>query len=402
MTRHHVGAPRVLQGSGVAAIITSAALVLAGCGTSEPTEPQAALDCEIPAGPLVFAVGGRANTPAVSGTTALANAVQAAAVHEATVTLVDTGGAPQARERFELRLESRNEAARAREAERNARALAEQLVQVSAVEPEANPLEALNKGAEAIDSATGGATVVLVDSGLQTMGALDYTKDGMLAADPQDVFKAVSAAGQLPDLTGITVILVGIGQTAPPQEPLDAGKRRTVQAHWRALVEGAGAACVAFDDTPRSAAPAAGLPAVTPFPVPAVESQVPTPESPRYLRDEVQFLSDEARYVDTELAELALRPIADWMTSTGSAVTVTGTTASDGTEEGRLRLSLMRAEAVKASLVSLGADASRIRTAGVGTNHPSHVDDLGPNGELLPGPAAQNRLVIVEVDAQQS
>lgn len=37
----------------------------------------------------------------------------------------------------------------------------------------------------------------------------------------------------------------------------------------------------------------------------------------------------------------------------------------------------------------------------MGTHHPSTVDDLGPYGELLPGSAAQNRLVIVSVDSQQ-
>jgi outer membrane protein OmpA-like peptidoglycan-associated protein len=351
---------------------------------------------------VAFAVGGRANTPAVTGTPVLSAVVQAAATNEASVTLLDTGGQPAAEGPYELTLDSKNGAARQREAERNAGLLAQQVMQVAATAPEANPLEGLNMAADSIRSARGdtpGGTIVLVDSGLQTTGALDYTQEGMLSADPQDVVRALSATGQLPDLTGMTVYLVGVGQTVPPQEPLDAGSRHDVQAQWRALVEASGAACVAFDDTPRSAPQADGLPSVTPFEAPEVLASIPTPEQPLFLRDEIRFKSNSAEYVDPQRAAEALRPIADWMKQSGSTVTLTGTTATDGTQEGRKRLSLMRADAVKASLVALGAAPSRIATEGVGTDHPTHVDDLGPNGELLPGPAAQNRLVIVSVDS---
>lgn len=396
------GARRAMTRPVLVVALTSSSLVLAACGpSSEPAEPNP-LQCAVPGGPVAFAVGGRANTPQYSGTPSLSAVVQAAAANEASVTLLDTGGEPAAQGTFNLQLKAKNEAARKREAEHNASQLTQEIRQVAATAPEANPLEGLNRAADSVRSALGnaqGGTIVLVDSGLQTMGALNYTQEGMLAADPQDIVQALSTSGQLPDLTGITVYLVGIGQTVAPQEPLDAGARRDVQAQWAALVEGAGAACVDFDDTPRGAAQVEGLPPVTAFPVPEVASPVPTPEKPLILRDEVKFKSDSAEYVDAQRVAEALRPTVDWMKQTGESVTLTGTTATDGTEEGRKRLSLLRAEAVKASLVALGADASRITTAGVGTEHPSHVDDLGPNGELLPGPAAQNRLVIVSVSS---
>lgn len=399
MTRHPRGThSRDARHPLTVVALASSALLLGGCGTSSSAAPQAAPGCPATHGPVAFAVGGRANTPAVSGTPALSAVVQSAASNEATVTLIDTGGRPTAHGQFELVLKSQNDSARAQEAQRNAGTLAQRVMQVAASSPEANPLEALNLAAEAVRSAAGGArggTIVLVDSGLQTTGALDYTQNGMLAASPQDVVKALSASGQLPDLAGVTVHLVGIGQAVAPQQPLDAGARHDVQAHWQALVEGAGASCFDFDDTPRTAPPAGSLPEVTTIPIPVVTNQIPTVSSPRVLREEVSFNSDSAEYVNPERAQAALRPIADWMKQSGVAITLTGTTATDGTAEGRKRLSLMRADAVKASLVALGADATRITTKGVGTEHPSHVDDLGPNGELLPGPAAQNRLVIV-------
>lgn len=381
---------------------TCGSLVLAACGRSSEATAPSALGCPDPDGAVAFAVGGRANTPAVSLTPMLSAVVQAASANEASATLLDTGGHPAVFGSFDLTRNSKNGDARRQEAGLKARELAQQLHQVAATSPEANPLEALNQAADSVRSALGdtqGGTIVLVDSGLQTTGALDYTQAGMLAADPQDIVKTLSGSGQLPDLSGMTVYLVGIGQTVAPQETLDAGARRNVQAQWRALVEGAGATCVDVDNTPRSAAQAAGLPAVTAFPVPAVAAEIPTPEQPIFLRDEVRFKSDSAEYVDPQRAAEALGPIADWMKQSGSAVTLTGTTATDGREEGRKRLSLRRANAVKASLVALGAEASRITTKGVGTNHPNHVNDLDRHGKLLPGPAAQNRLVIVSVDS---
>lgn len=381
----------------IVAVVTSGSLVLTGCGSAdEPAAPQA-LDCAIPQGPVAFAVGGRSNTPAVSGTPVLGAVVNAAAAKESSVVLLDTGGRPSAQPPISLELESKNGAAREREAAEKARMLAQQMARVAATSPEANPLEALNLAADSVRSAQGdaqGGTIVLVDSGLQTMGALDYRQDGMMSAEPQDVVKALQATGQLPDLTGMTVYLVGIGQTVEPQQALDAGARHNVQAQWRALTEAAGAACVDFDDTPRNAPAPAGLPAVRPVPVAPVTPEIPLPGKPLHLR--IPFNPDSDEYVDPQGAADELRPTAEAMKRDGFAVTLTGTTATHGTEEGRKRLSQMRADRVKQTLVELGADPAKITTKGVGTDHPSHVQDIGPDGQLIPAQAAQNRLVIVE------
>jgi outer membrane protein OmpA-like peptidoglycan-associated protein len=78
-------------------------------------------------------------------------------------------------------------------------------------------------------------------------------------------------------------------------------------------------------------------------------------------------------------------------------VTLTGTTASAGTEEGRRTLSLLRAEAVKELLVDLGVASRAITARGVGINHPRHVDDLDVDGNLIPAAAIKNRAVFVQV-----
>ena len=113
--------------------------------------------------------------------------------------------------------------------------------------------------------------------------------------------------------------------------------------------------------------------------------------------DSVQFVSDSAQLRDPEMAKKKLASIAANLVDSGSSVRLTGTTATDGTEAGRLELSRLRAEAVKDTLVELGVPAERITTRGVGTHHRDHVDDLDADGHLIPGKAAQNRTVILTV-----
>lgn len=381
--------------------VAGALLVLSGCATDSPdtATPSAPADgsCAFAPGAVGFVVGGRANSPGIGGPSTppvLVASTQAAVANQASTLLVDTGGSPHVSV-VPLALTANNDAAREQEQAAKVVELQDAILATTATAEEADPLEALNLAADHLRSNGGTGTIVLVDSGLQTTGALDYTKPGMLSATPGDVAASLKASGHLPDLRGVTVLLVGIGSTAAPQEALDTATRHNVQEQWRAIAQAAGATCTSVDTTPTTNPAAAGLPTVTPVVVPPVQAAIPTPDDPSELA--LQFQSNSAQFVDPAGAEQSLAPLGTWLAQSGTQVLLTGTTASDGTEEGRAQLSLMRAEAVGAALVRLGAHAEQITTEGVGTDHPSHVDDLGPDGELLPGPAARNRLVIVSV-----
>jgi outer membrane protein OmpA-like peptidoglycan-associated protein len=78
-------------------------------------------------------------------------------------------------------------------------------------------------------------------------------------------------------------------------------------------------------------------------------------------------------------------------------VRVIGTTASADTPAARRELSLARAAAVRDLLVGGGVSRDRINIVGAGATRPDRLDDRGPDGALLPGPAALNRSVIIEV-----
>ena len=108
--------------------------------------------------------------------------------------------------------------------------------------PGIDDLEALSVAAD--EARTAGdphAELVLIDSGLDDRGALDFTVPGMVAATPAEVAQQLKASGNLPDLRGFTVLLVGIGYTAPPQAPLSAKWRSNVTQIWATVVRSAGA-----------------------------------------------------------------------------------------------------------------------------------------------------------------
>lgn len=196
----------------------------------------------------------------------------------------------------------------------------------------------------------------------------------------------------------MTVVLSGIGDTAPPQAPLDAASRSRLVEQWSAIVEAGGATCLHVDPHPMTDGGVAGLPRVSLVTVPRPPRPELNLERPLALReDSVGFEDNSDKLRDPALARDVLKGIADAIIREDHHVSLVGTTATAGTEKGRRELSLRRAEAVKGLLVSLGVPASHITTRGVGTHYPDHVKDLDAQGNLIPEAAIQNRAVFLSV-----
>jgi outer membrane protein OmpA-like peptidoglycan-associated protein len=326
----------------------------------------------------------------------VARYLEVAAASGGEVTVVDTGGAPSIHGSVSFQVTAANDVAAKEQVQVAARQLASGLAATLAETGGAAPLAALDLSARHIHATSAAGTVVLMDSGLQTQGILDYTQEGMLAAEPSELVDGVRRAGQLPDLSGIRVFVLGLGDVASPQEPLDTAARGILVEQWTKLLEAAGAACVGVDPQPLAGVSPVGVPDV-----PTVEIADVAPLEPAVkvvlTADSVAFVSDSAVLRDPEFAKRKLASIATALTTSGRSVRLTGTTATDGTEAGRLELSRLRAETVKATLVELGVPAQRISTRGVGTDHPEHVDDVDAHGRLIPAKAARNRTVILTV-----
>ncbi|MGH3799450.1 MAG: OmpA family protein [Pseudonocardiaceae bacterium] len=263
--------------------------------------------------------------------------------------------------------------------------------------PEVDLLAAINLAARSVTDAVGPKTIVVIDSGLQTTGALRFQdSDGaLLNANPDEIVELLRRTQQLPNLSGIRVVFTGLGDTAAPQQPLPQPARAALVALWTKIVESAGGKAEVKQAPLPSTRTIDGLPPVTIVPV-AAKSIGPLP-SLTVLRDgTVGFVPDQAVFRDPDQTRAVLADYAREITN-GRRALLTGTTASAGTSEYRLRLSQERANAVRDLLVSLGAPADRISTRGLGSDFPGYVPDHDPRGNLDPIPAAQNRQVIIEL-----
>lgn len=263
--------------------------------------------------------------------------------------------------------------------------------------PEVDLLAAINLAARSVGDAAGPKTIVVIESGLQTTGALRFQdQDGaLLNASPDEVVDQLRRTQQLPNLTGMRVVFTGLGDTAPPQQPLPAPARTVLVALWTKIVESAGGKADVKQAPLPSTRPRDGLPPVTIVPV-AAQSIGPLP-TVTVLRDgTVGFVPDQAVLKDPAAARAVLADYAKAIKD-GRRALLTGTTASDGTPEYRRQLSEKRAGAVRDLLVGLGAPADRISTRGLGSDFPAYVPDRDAQGNLDPIPAAQNRQVIIDL-----
>jgi OOP family OmpA-OmpF porin len=373
--------------------LTAVALLLvastAACG-AQPAAPAAA-PSEV--AQLALVVGAHANGPATTLVPGVKTLISDTARAGGTVAVILNQGRPAVAGSTSFANRAANADAAKAQQGRSMAALGATLQQARATVPESNLLGAIDLAAR---SADGSASLVVVDNGLQTVAPLSFQDDGMLAAEPAEVADFLTDQGALPALTGRTVYLSGIGDTAAPQAALPPAQRSHLVEIWSTVLTRAGARVEVLDE-PLTAAPATDLPPVTPVAVPEPASFAGTTTTVKLDSRQVAFVPDRAEFRDPRAVQDLLRPLARQIVDQRLAVALTGTTATAGTEKGRARLSAQRAEAVRRALVEFGVDPATVTAKGVGTAWPGHVQDLDDQGRLLPGPAARNRLVIVEL-----
>lgn len=228
-------------------------------------------------------------------------------------------------------------------------------------------LTGLNDAAARADN----ATIVVISSGLQTTGLMDFTRLGW-ETDPEAAVDTVEQEGFLPDLAGKDVYFSGLGDTTGDQAPLPAPMRLSVEALWLTLCERAEAnSCtlLAGADRVEAAAHTDGMVTV-PVPVfelsPLVDGRGETVWS---LDSEALFAPDSA--VLLPAARTALTDASASVVARGATVSVIGRTWRVGPPEGAQALSRDRARAVADYLVGAGVPASSITSVrGVGYDDP--------------------------------
>jgi len=351
------------------------------------------------AGPVVFAVSGRADSPPPVLTTTMQQAAIHAVDQGSSIGIVNVDGSPALTMTGAFSDPGVNHATLVNDQQNYLRSLLTAVERVRATSPDVNVLDVLEVGGRALHAACShGGTLYLEDSGLQETGPVNFREPGMLGAAPADVVRFLSSEHEIPDLKGLAVVLVGIGDTAPPQAALSISQSSNLVAIWSAIASAGGAVSVSVDSSPRlGVAAPRHVPLVFIVRVPALPSW--TPSDRRYVFPDsgpVGFLPDTAQFRDPAAAEGSLRQLAAYLVANPSArIELTGTTARFGSLSGCIALSLERADAVRQMLITDGALSSQIATAGVGWQFPGYENDQGPDGTLLPGPAEHNRSVIV-------
>ncbi len=270
---------------------------------------------------------------------------------------------------------------------------------VAAARPDsagADDLAALAVAADAARAADAPhASLVLLDAGLDDRGALDFTVPGMLAAAPSEVAGQLRGNGGLPPLHGFTVVLVGLGYTSPPQVLPSAKWRGNITAIWTAVTAAAGAR-VEVIPVPEQGPPIRTDEPVRQVPVPAEHPVTPVTGRTFVFDGEsaARFLPNSTAFADPAAAEWVLARFAHWLAANPTRhARLVGTTADVGPMAGQVRLSLWRADRVRAELVTLGGPFVQISAKGVGSDFPQFKPDRSPSGTLLAGPAALNRSV---------
>lgn len=355
-------------------------------------------------GPVVFVVAGRQNSPAPVLTGSMLSAASTAVREGSAIGLVDLDGRPHLILAGAFSDPGANPPALQAAQQHYLSSLTSAIEDTRAAYPHADVLDALNVAGHAIRAACPhGGTVYLEDSGLQEVGLVNFRQVGMLGAEPADVVSFLAHQHDLPYLTGVTAVLTGIGDSAPPQLPLSISQQDAVVAIWSAIARAGGATAVRVDPAPLSGPAPAHVPPVLLVPVPAepvwTAPTNPGPGNPRFVFPDsgpVGFEPNTTVFRQPAAAMAALLPLARYLVANPSArIELTGTTAHWGSLTGCIALARQRASRVRAVLVQMGARPSQIITRGLGWQFPGYINDQGPDGSLLPGPAEHNRSVIV-------
>lgn len=345
--------------------------------------------------PLTLVIGARSNVPDPSLPSFVSSLLETAANSGQQISLVRIDGQPKSFILPPFNTTGGNSVERQRDVIEYLNANVSPILnrEIHARVPQADVLTALNLAA-AITGPNG--NIILVDSGLQTVAPLDYQQPGLLMAPPGDIVAFLRQQHLLPNLDGRHILLSGIGYAAVPQPALSETQRNNVVSQWEAIVTAAGG-CVTDDPVPDTASEIPGLPPVGIVTLPAPPMTRTCGTITLEDAGTVGFIVGTATFRDPSAAEATLSQLASTLEKGTEHITLIGGTSSEGSDAMNDPLSLERAEAVRSVLISLGIAASRITTVGDGSHWPGRVNDIGPGGALLPGPAEQDREVIVQL-----
>ncbi|MFC5262294.1 OmpA family protein [Kribbella qitaiheensis] len=336
------------------ALAATLGLTLSGCTPPEQT------------GATALVIGNRQNMPRPALLQTAADALSKAIKRGDRLVVIAVSGEPQIVAKSDLRCPYDNKPSCAKYTKDKLAAIPGVVAKYPATATESSLLAAINLARDNIANTTGPKQIITIDSGIDTVAPMPLTDLSVLAADQPTIAKGLANNGFSPNLSGISVLMTGLGQTMSPQPKLTSPEIARLQTLWTAVLDAAHVDNVEIDP---AALPQGTRDATLPRVTPAKQPPPPETEDPckefSFNESDLGFEPDRATFRDHARAKAALSGIARVLVKTGLNVVLTGTTAYRETNPDN-PLSNARATAAKNILVELGVPAKRILTQGVG------------------------------------
>lgn len=382
----------------IAMVITCIGLigVLAGCGASSKEDV-------IPSNTSLV-LGNHMYFPNISlNSSSIYNPVYETAYSWGNVSAVIVDGNPEVACNFEVKDPGKdiNNAKRKQLAENNTNSILMSIANSKATEPEIDTLKAIVVSANALNSGNTSniRTMIVVDSGLSTTGLLNFAEKNLFEASVDDVINQLKEKHALPNLEGVDVLWIGLGEVSGEQAPLTSSNRYQLEQLWTGILSASGAKSVVFDSSPLSGAYDDSLPECSIVPIVEDSLDVDPNSMPEIIKfDEntsVKFVGDKAEFIDVEAAKKDIAPIAEYLIAhPQETIYICGMTATVGSEPNTGKgLSLKRAESCKKVLIEMGVSESQLICVGLGqAANPLRVDDVDESGKQTAN-ASKNRAV---------
>ena len=406
-------------------LLLALCFTFAGCcifPTAEPAEPVA----------TVIVIGSHSNFPYQGSLSSLSltDSIYESCYTYGTVTIVVADGEPYLAADYTVKKPKANvdNSKRKMLAEKNTATIIKKISSYTAKTPELDTLSALALAADKLNASDCSVKkIILNDSGLSTTGLLNFASSQLIEENPENIVEQLVDRKSLPNLSGVNVEVIGLGQTSGEQTALTPALKAQLTEIWHAILSSSGAT-VTINTTPLKAATESeqSLPAVSTitvikdsltFTVPSyieetsVEETTPAEETPvtpaettvtpvidevvRFDETSIKFKSNTAELADKDKATAALKPIGEILKNNPDlTVYLAGMTASTG-GDGK-QLSLERAKTVKSLLLDMGAKEKQVSCVGLGrTENFLRVNDLDSDGNLVENKAKLNRAVFL-------
>lgn len=365
--------------------IALAALTLTACSAAEADAPR---------DDLVFVLGAHANAPQATAAEVAQLLEESIDAEGDRVSIISADGVPRLVYSTELTDLSGFSRDRRDEIEDAIAAVKTHLTTTAADDPEVDLVEAIALARAQFRTGTK-RTLMILDPGLQTTGALNMT-DGRLYAGADVLMTHLEEHGAIADLSGVDVRMPRLGSVEGAQPALTEDARRTLTEIWTAYFTAASASSVDLEPSGRVALPpTADLPPVTPV---AIERPGPVAAGCSQLlgAGTIGFDEGSAVPIDAVAARATVAEVHAALGGCPGAYTVAGSASSEGDASENLDLSEDRARAIAAILADVsGVSASDIHVTAWGIEWPCRQQDLDADGRLILDAAVYNRTVIV-------